>query len=372
MLKRLLLLNGLAIVGVVCSHAAEWVYLSMFWWTDRYLPVTVPNYDQIGSLSYYAIVVFQKIGVFAVPAFLFTSGFFVAYAARGKSAFTWKMVGVRLKNLLIPCLIWSIVIFAGEFLQGITYPPLEYVRRLLVGDAVPAYYYVFLLCQMYLLSPLLAPLAKKHGRLLLLVTGFMLLGVIGLFYAKLYSELGGIEMPLVDNIISLIPSRVFVRFIFFFVLGMVAGFHLKQFKQWLHRYRWVLLAIVLVSAPLAILETEWIFRTTGEDWRGGVFTITGAAYAVSFILAFMAFEQVSLPFSKGLYELGKSSYGIYLLHSTVLVFFARALQKYAPWLLAYQVVFLWVLVILATGVPFFFMKAVAKSPMRKYYRYLFG
>ena len=372
MLKRLLLLNGLSIIGVVLSHAAQRVYLSMFWWTDRYLPVTVPNYDQLGSPSYYGIVIFQKIGVFAVPAFLFTSGFFVAYAARGKSAFTWKMVGVRLKNLLIPYLIWSIVIFAGEFLQGTTYPPLEYVRRLLLGDAVPAYYYVFLLCQMYILSPLLAPLAKRHGRTLLAATGLMLLGVIGLFYAKLYSELGGIELPLVDSIIPLIPSRLFVRFIFFFVLGMVAGFHLKQFKQWLHRYRWILLATVLVSAPLAILETEWIFRTVGEDWRGGVFTLTGAAYAISFILAFMAFEQAPVPLPKALYELGKASYGIYLLHSTALVFFSRALQKLTPWLLAYQVVFLWVLVALAVGVPFLFMRIVARSPLRRSFRYLFG
>lgn len=372
MVKRLLLLNGLSIIGVVCSHAAQWVYLSMFWWTDRYLPVTVPNYDQLGSPSYYAIVVFQKLGVFSVPAFLFTSGFFVAYAARGESAFTWKMAWVRLRNLLIPYLIWSVVIFAGDALQGIIYPPLGYLQRLLVGEAVPAYYYVILLCQMYLLSPLLAPLAKKHGRLLLVLTGSMLLGVIGLFYVKLFSVLSAIEMPLVDSIIKLIPSRVFVRFIFFFTLGIVAGFNVKQLKQWLERYRWLLLATVLVSAPLAIAETEWIFRTAGEDWRGGVFTITGAVYVISFVLAFMVFEKTPIPFSRALYELGKSSFGIYLLHTTLLIFFSRALQKYTPWLLAYQVVFLWVLVALAVSLPFLFMKAVARSPLKGFHRYLFG
>ena len=344
----------------------------MFWWTDRYQPVEVPNYDQLGNLSYYAIVAFQKIGVFAVPAFLFTSGFFVAYAARGKSAFTWKMVGVRLKNLLIPYLVWSVVVLVGDSLQGTTYAPLEYLRLLLTGGAVPAYYYVILLCQMYILSPFLAPLAKKHGRLLLSVTGLILLGVIGLFYLKLYSELTGHQLPLMDNVIQFIPSRVFVRFVFFFTLGIVVGFHLKQFKQWLHRYRWALLATVLVSAPLAIMETEWIFRATGEDWRGGVFTITGATYAIAFILAFMAFEQVPIPFSKGLIELGKSSYGIYLLHSSALEFSARAMQRFIPWLMAYQVVFLWVLVALAVGTPFLLMKTVARSPLRRYYRYLFG
>ena len=77
-------------------------------------------------------------------------------------------------------------------------------------------------------------------------------------------------------------------------------------------------------------------------------------------------------FEKGLYELGKSSYGIYLLHSTVLMFFARAFQKYTPWILAYPPLFLLVLVALAVGVPFLLMRVVARSPLRRSYRYLFG
>jgi len=370
--KHFLLLNGLAIVGVVFSHASQWVYLAMFWWADRWRAVSVPNYDQLGSLSYYGIVILQKIGVFAVPAFLFTSGFFIAYAARGKSTLTWRMVGVRIRNLLIPYFIWTFVIFAGEFLQGITYPPIDYLRRLVLGDAVPAYYYVFLLCQLYVLSPLLVPIAKTRGRGLLIASAAILLGVIGLFYLKLYGELAGVQLPAVDRAIDLIPTRSSVRFIFFFILGLVAGLHLQQFKQWLARFRWVLLIIALVTAPLAVLETELIFRSTGMDWRGGIFTMTGSVYALSFILAFMAFGTFRIPFSAIIQELGRASFGIYLLHSTVLEFFARSAQKFLPWLLASPLLFLCMLVVVGVGVPFLLMKAFARSPFRKYYRYLFG
>ena len=91
MTKRVFLLNGLAIVAVVCNHAASWGYTALFWWTDRYRPVTVPNYDQLGSLSYWAIVVVRQLTVFSLPAFLFVSGFFVAYASRGnRSSLTWR------------------------------------------------------------------------------------------------------------------------------------------------------------------------------------------------------------------------------------------------------------------------------------------
>jgi peptidoglycan/LPS O-acetylase OafA/YrhL len=44
------------------------------------------------------------------------------------------------------------------------------VRRYLTGGASGSYYYIPMLVQMYLLSPLLVPLAKKHWRLTLLVT----------------------------------------------------------------------------------------------------------------------------------------------------------------------------------------------------------
>jgi peptidoglycan/LPS O-acetylase OafA/YrhL len=372
MLKRMLLLNGLAIIGIVLSHSIKWANTAMFWWTDQYRPVAVPNYDQMNTASYFAMVVLQKVGVFAVPAFLFISGFFVAYAARGKSTLTWKMVGVRLKNLLIPYLIWSIIIFVVDFFQGTTYPPVEYLRRLLLCDAVPAYYYVFLLCQLYILSPLLAPFAKARSHLLLSISLIIFVAIVSLFYVKLYSELAGIEMPFIDRLLALVPGRSFLRFIFFFVMGMVSGFHLQRFKQWLQRFKWHLLTIAIVSAPLAIIETELIFQLTGMDWRGGIFTLTGALYAISFILAFMAFDRVTIPFSKTIYELGLASFGIYLLHTTALEFFARVIRKLTPWLLAYQGVFMCVVTALAVAGPFLFMKLVSKSPLRKYHRYLFG
>jgi hypothetical protein len=47
MTRRLLYLSGLAIVGVILYHAVGWGFVGMFWWTDRYAPVTVPNFDQI-------------------------------------------------------------------------------------------------------------------------------------------------------------------------------------------------------------------------------------------------------------------------------------------------------------------------------------
>ena len=75
MLKRLLYMNGLAILAVVLNHARVWGVVAMVFWADRYKPVTVPDYSQVGSAEYYSLLVLDGIIQFAIPTFLFVSGF---------------------------------------------------------------------------------------------------------------------------------------------------------------------------------------------------------------------------------------------------------------------------------------------------------
>jgi len=93
---------------------------------------------------------------------------------------------------------------------------------------------------------------------------------------------------------------------------------------------------------------------------------------VAFILCFLAFDKVTIPGSKMFHQLGKSSFGIYLLHPIVLEFVARVIRQIVPWMLAPQVVFALLLVVMAVGGPLLFMTAVSRSPARRFYRYLFG
>jgi peptidoglycan/LPS O-acetylase OafA/YrhL len=372
MIKRLLLLNGLSIIGVVCAHAAQWVYLSMFWWVDRYRSVPVPNYDFFGTPSYYGVVILQKIGVFAVPAFLFTSGFFVAYTSRSQSGSILKRLWVRLRSLLIPYVIWSLIIFLIEYIDGKIYTPFEYARRLLLFETASAYWYIFVLCQFYLLSPLLVPLAKRQAQALLIGAGFVLVSFIGLLYLGFYSELSGMNMLMVERLINLIPTRSFLRWGFFFVAGMISSFQLRSFKDLIAKYKQGFFITTVVMLPLAIIETELVFQLTGLDWRGGIFTIAGSLYAISFILWFLAGDGMGARFSKIIYKLGRFSLGIFLIHRIVLEFIARATQKYVPQLMAYPVFFHLILVVGALGMPVLAIIGLARSPMRQYSSYLFG
>ena len=370
MTKRVGLLMGLCILCVVVSHAAGWGQIAMFNWTDRYRPVTVPNFDQLGTLPYYVLLVIRQLTAFAVAGLLFASGFFIAYAARGNRAtVSWTMVKVRIVNLLVPYAIWSLVCLAGDALEGIVYSPVEYLERFVIGTADGgSYYFVPLLCQFYLLSPFIVRLAKTRWRLLLLAATLIQLGAFGVNYLHLSPFAA--RIPVTTSWLT--RQWLFFSWAVYFPLGVVCGSHVESVKRQLVRFRWGLLALVFILGVLSIVEPEIIYRTFGKDWRFMPLTITTALYSVAFTLCFLAFSESALPFSRAFYKLGAKSYGIYLLHLQVMEFAARVIRQMLPGLLAYQLVFSFIIFIIGLGVPLLFMTAVAWSPARRYYRYLFS
>jgi surface polysaccharide O-acyltransferase-like enzyme len=119
MVKRLLILNGVAIVAAVLYHTTGWGFTALFWWTDRYLPVPVPNFEQLGGTVYYVLRFLEQLVIFAIPAFLFVSGYFVAVAAgRTQKTVNWKLIRSRIINLAIPFVLWSVLILAAKILEG--------------------------------------------------------------------------------------------------------------------------------------------------------------------------------------------------------------------------------------------------------------
>lgn len=369
--KRLLMLSGLAILAVAMNHASLSGFIAMFWWTDRYLPVTVPNYDQMGSLSYYGLVAAQKLALFSVPSFLFITGVFLAYAARGSQpGVSWSVVFRRVLNLVPPYLIWSVVFYAAQFLLGVKHTPIEYVLGLFSVEH-SQYFYIPLIIIYYLLSPFLTPLAKNKPWLLLGIGIAAVLAGIATGYLRHFARLNGVENSFFSTPASyLAEQRVFEYFIYY-TLGLVAGFHQAELKAFITRYRWLLLGLVIVAGVLAVVETEWVFKTTEiTTWRSRTLTLPTVIYAISFILTFMAFDKLRLP--GFLYQLGVDTLGIYLIHQVVLLFAPKLVYHFLPFVLGIQAIYQPLLIAVAVGVPLLLMAITRRLPVRKYYRIVFG
>jgi membrane-bound acyltransferase YfiQ involved in biofilm formation len=358
MAKRLSLLMGIAVLTLPFYHAAAYGLSALFLWTNRYLPVPVPNYDQLGTVSFYATFVIRQLSAYGISIFLFVSGFFVALMAKGgPGGPTWGSVLTRARKLLVPWAVWTAI------------SVLLLRRTPTVAEVLGLYYFLLLVAQYYLLSPVLVPWAKKWPAVLLIITAVIQYGLHSLRYL---GDLG-IGFPGLQNLLALTPIWFFPSRIFYFALGVVAGINLESFHGRLRRVKALLALVVVVSAVLMFVEHAALAAAFGKLWLGPTFSgVARNVYAVALLLLLLALDEVPIPFSDQLMSLGRKSLGVFLVNTPAVYVAASLMYHLAPWMLGMQVVYQGVLVALGLGVPLLAMWAVSRSPARRYYSYLFG
>lgn len=370
MVRRLLYLNGLATLNVVIYHATAWVYISMFWWAHRYAEVISPDFTRLGGFPYFVVRTIEQTIIFTIPSFIFISGFFIA-AATGKTQETisWQVILKRVKNLVIPYVFWSILLFVSDFvINNEKYNATEYLRRIFTGGAADPFYFIPLLVQLYLLSPWIVRAARSKPWLLLALTGLAQVAVLALQYTDILNA----SYPLLDAFDFLTQSWFFPGHIFWFVFGIVAGFNISKVRDFAIRFRWLWLATAAALLLLGIYEWEFLRINSGQDWIGPKETVLDNFYALAFLLTFIAFEKIKYPFNNQISNLGAKSFGIYLSHAPILEYTARAFYHFAPAVFLYPLLFLLILIFVGLAIPLTAMAVTLKSPLKRIYVYVFG
>jgi peptidoglycan/LPS O-acetylase OafA/YrhL len=369
MARTLSYLNGLATLGVVLYHASGWGFVAMFWWTHRYLPLSVPDFSQMFSLSYFGLRLIEQLVIVSIPAFLLVSGFFVAFAAgRSQATVGWGTVWNRIRHLAIPFLLWSTVMLAAAILQGERYSPGEALLQVVLGRTTPAFYFVPLLCQLYLLAPATVLWARRNWRTLLLSAAILQ----SLVHVIRYFTILGLPLPGGALLPSLTQGWFFPSNVFWFTLGIVVGLHHQSLRTWLVRFRRAAVVTTLLLIPLGMIEWEMLLRGSGQAWIGPEETLLDNVFSLAVLLAFLGYAGSRLPFARAAGGLGSKSYGVYLVHSLVLMGLAKAIYHGAPWALGMQWLFQPLLVGAGLAIPLLFMAAVKHSPARRTYELQFG
>ncbi len=370
MIKRLLILNGLAIIAAVIHHSTHWVLTGMFWWTDRYRPVTIPNYDHLGGISYYIVRIVDQFGYSGVAAFLFVTGIFIAIATgRDQKTVSWKIVFTRIKTLVIPYLFWSALIIPLNIILGESYSIPKIIHVILTGGATVAYYYVPLLVGYLLLSPFIVPLARNYWKFLIVVSAlFQLLNIFARYVYLLKLQAPEVLSPILSQFLDWqIPANIV-----WFVLGMIIGFHISEARQWLAKYKWLVLMCLGLAFILGPVEWEILRRNTQKEWIATQVTFFDQIFTLFLLLTYIAWDNLAIPWAVKLSNIGTQSYGIYLTHMPVLDITAKATYHFLPALLAYPLLFQLVLVVLGLGAPLTLMMIVNRSPAQRFYKYMFG
>jgi hypothetical protein len=359
MFRKLLLLNGLAAIGVAMYHAAAFGFDALFEWTNRYRAVTVPNYDAIGSLSYYFLVLIRQIDSYVIPSFIFVSGAFAAFAlSNSQLDQKWEIVKRRITTLLFPLIIWTILryILLGRLPSSL-------------HDLFLTYYFLILVIQFYLLAPMIVPLAKRSWVATLGITAVITIFSDGLFFVDKY----GVDFPFLETMQSFFPLWFFPRRIVWFVFGMIAYLYQQPFSEWLAQNGRRLRVLLIFLGLLTLVEYEVTAQLLGRNWMGPTFIgVSARLFAPVFILAFLSFENVAIPFSKQFELLGGKSLGIYLANIPSIYVVAVFMYHMTPWVLGLQFLYQFVLVIAGLFIPLLLMNMARKSPFRWAYRYMFG
>jgi surface polysaccharide O-acyltransferase-like enzyme len=344
---------------VPLHHASAYGLQAMYLWTDRYRPVTVPNFDMIGTLPYYITIGIRQLDSFAVPAFFFISGFYISFLGRSKdSKYSLSMVLPRVKVLLIPFILWTIIRYG-------------LIRRFpaSLDEVLSPYFFIPMLIQFYFLSPFLLSTAKKNWKLLLISTALLHVFIVGIRYPQLFGyEILGEEFTL-----DIFPRWLFLAQPFWFPLGIVVGLYIERIKGPLNRYKWVLLAAVIALGALSVAEYLYFDWLNGEEWIGPTFGgLSRSLYIFALIIAFLAFDNTLFPLSKEIAFVGSRSLGIYLANIPAIYIVAVLMYYLTPSLLGNQLIYQSTLFIVGLAGPLLLMEIFRRTPFRTGYRFLFG
>ena len=317
-------LRGLAICMVVAIH-------------------TGPTYSFEGSL-WSTLEVFTRLTLnVAVPTFLAISGFFLAkkslYTTTERLSF-WKK---QIPKVYIPCLIWSLPLFALSIYNStLNNLPIQIFKLLFCGFSV--YYFVALIIQYYLLLPWLQPFKIK----IVVIAGIMsTISILSITYLTKILDIG--SLPLI------VYAGPFPIWIVFFVMGGILRRVSRNYKLT------VPLCLFLISFVLQYFEGLYISKLGGS---GVGMKLSSFIYSAAFILIIFSkkLETKYNPYKRLnniIEKIGNISFGIYLIHCYFIILFNKVIP-YHYWVTDF------LLVLLFTSIPILIARRIAPSFSKKY------
>ncbi|VUS33948.1 acyltransferase [Klebsiella pasteurii] len=277
------LCKGISIVAVVVIHAAG--------------ILSGHSSDDFRTIT--GIVLRQFIN-FAVPVFLFISGYF-AFNNKPKA----NLVKTRLVRVIIPYLCCSLLYILSDFItKGKIYSLYDLTEALLLGKAMIVGYFVIVIIQFIIITPAIMMIdrEKNHVLLMILITS---LGLGYTYITKLYFP----QSSFATFPISAIPF--FIWYPFFHL-----GFYLSRYQKTIP-LRNIIFPLLLL---LAITEGLFLYKISGYEFATSQVKLS--SFLLSICICAFIYNNKNANIKKNIFTFfGVNSYPIYLLH---MLFLPRA------------------------------------------------
>jgi len=290
--------RGLAIIAVVAIHAA---FPGLSW-----------RYSATGKWNFFFLVACLQLLVFAVPAFVFISGYWMSKKPIKSLADYKTFLIKRFSRIFVPYLFWSLILLGYPTIKTHTVNVREVIFKLLTGGACAGYFFIIMLAQLYIITPLLQYMnRKRYGLILVLILN--IISVLALYLSRVY------------NIIGHTPAALpFYSWIIFYEIGLLAG---ERGGKVFTPQKMRLFILPAILASLLISELEGMILLLRYDNLGFATKYSSLLYSTSIIFGFLFLREYFRHWPKFLVSIGNYSFGIYLIHMFILGRVANVFQK---------------------------------------------
>lgn len=282
---------------------------------------TSANYlflDSAGTFTKMVFFFLNRSLVFAVPAFIFMSGFILAQRYHNKEFAFFPFLQKRLKYILVPYFGWTLfyyLIFVSQNVYEFSFS--FFLRSLFLGDMVYHLYFVVIIMQFYLLFGIFRWLFHRYSAHLLMIV-FLLINIFFLKY---------VHFPYVD--------RFFLQYLSFFTFGFYFSVNYQLIRSKICYYR-SKLAVVYVLMALFMAQQFYQIMILKLNYDGFLYNLSWLIFSLlaivfTFSLAISLQNSKYTAVKKFLYQLSDGSYIVYLSHPFMLMVAQRLIRyEYIP------------------------------------------
>ena len=303
-LPELSYLNVLFILMVICVHILSEPIISL----DRL------------SVQYFVVYTPWKLFQFVTQGFIFLSGLKLFINNRGEFKIG-RFYLSRAKRVLLPYFVWVIVYYAYFVsINWLNFSFSELAHYIIFGDLASHFYFVIIIIQFYLLTPLFSRIFKKCTPWLATVYSFFISLILGEFLPQLLTFIS-------PDISFAYNDRLFTTYLFYFIAGAALGMNYSSVIAGLRKAK---VSVYSAFAAFTALNLALSYLTScGKIYIHWGYSLH-FAYSVSAILAALTFavgfaeKHPALPRSVKLAD--SSSYMLYLSHILIIFIVRRFLD----------------------------------------------
>jgi len=268
---------------------------------------------QSGSIHLTVFSLMNRTLQFAVPGFIFISGFVLFYKYGNKKFHFFSFVKKRLSAILIPYFIWTVIYYAVFIKAGYySFSFNFFLKKLFLADMIYHLYFILLINQFYIIFGVLLYFYKK-------ISPHLILGCLA-FVNVLFLKFGYFQYA----------DRFFMQYIFFFGLGCYISIYYQAFKVKLAGVKKYLFLVYVVVNSYFVYQF-YQYYVLKEPISGFIISLTWLVHAsisiifVYYIALFINNKNYKI---KGILDkISQNSYYIYLSHPFALMLSHKILVK---------------------------------------------